>query len=27
LFQVPPDYTIRDQPQNTFFYAPVKKEE
>ncbi len=27
LFQVPADYTIRDQPQNTFFYAPVKKEE
>ena len=27
LFQVPPDYTIRDQPVNTFFYRPAKKEE
>ncbi|HEY3456785.1 MAG TPA: hypothetical protein VGK64_19560 [Bryobacteraceae bacterium] len=27
LFQVPADYTIRDQPQNTFFFAPAKKEE
>jgi hypothetical protein len=27
LFQVPPDYTIRDQPENTFFYRPAKKEE
>ncbi|HEY6989839.1 MAG TPA: hypothetical protein VH369_15700 [Bryobacteraceae bacterium] len=27
LFQVPADYTIRDQPQNMFFLAPPKKEE
>lgn len=27
LFQVPADYTIRDQPENTFFYRTVKKPE
>jgi len=27
LFQVPADYTIHDQPENTFFYQTLKKEE
>ena len=27
LFQVPADYTVRDQPENTFFYKAVKKQE
>jgi hypothetical protein len=27
LFQVPADYTIRDQPENTFFFQAPKKEE
>jgi hypothetical protein len=27
LFQVPADYTIRDQPENTFFYKALKKQE
>jgi hypothetical protein len=27
LFQAPADYTIRDQPENTFFYQAIKKEE
>ncbi len=27
LFQVPADYTVHDQPENTFFYRTVKKEE
>jgi hypothetical protein len=27
LFQVPADYTVHDQPENTFFYRAVKKEE
>lgn len=27
LFQAPADYTIRDQPENTFFYQSIKKEE
>jgi hypothetical protein len=27
LFQVPADYTIRDQPENTFFYKAIKKQE
>jgi hypothetical protein len=27
LFQVPADYTVRDHPENTFFYKPVKKQE
>jgi hypothetical protein len=27
LFQVPADYTVRDQPENTFFYKTFKKQE
>jgi hypothetical protein len=27
LFQVPADYTVRDQPENTFFYKALKKQE
>jgi hypothetical protein len=27
LFEAPADYTIRDQPQNTFFYQAIRKEE
>ena len=27
LFQVPADYTVHDQPENTFFYQALKKEE
>jgi hypothetical protein len=27
LFQVPADYTVRDQPENTFFYKTLKKQE